>query len=46
MSFIPTFRHYVQLDKVNNEKYEIIQPIMSVHNLIIGTMYIDLGGKS
>ena len=26
--------------------YEIQIPTISVHNLIIGTMYLDLGGKS
>ena len=29
-----------------NEKYEIIQPTVSTHNIVIGTMYNDIGGKS
>ena len=28
------------------EKYEIINPNVSAHNLIIGTLYIDIGGTS
>ena len=28
-----------------NEKYEITPPIASIHNLVVGTTYIDLGGN-
>ena len=31
---------------MHGEKYEIEAPVMSAHNLIIGTPYIDLGGSS
>jgi len=33
---------YVHLDKFD-ETYELILPILSVHNLIIGTTYVDIG---
>lgn len=36
---------YVELEKYG-EIYEIEQPPISVHNLIIGSLYIDIGGKS
>ena len=29
-----------------NEKYEIINPVVSAHNLVVGTLYIDIGGQS
>jgi hypothetical protein len=35
----------VELDGYK-ERYEIEQPVVSAHNLILGTMYFDLGGKS
>jgi hypothetical protein len=28
----------------HNERVEIIAPTLSVHNLIVGTMYLDMGG--
>lgn len=37
------YRNYVKLDD-HNETFEIEMPIFSVHNLIIGTMYFDIGG--
>jgi hypothetical protein len=33
---------YIDLDKFG-ERYEVTYPLMSVHNLIIGKMYIDIG---
>jgi hypothetical protein len=33
---------YIDLDKFG-ERYEINLPLMSVHNLIVGKMYIDIG---
>jgi hypothetical protein len=45
MEFYQQFRTYVEYPDLN-EKYEIQLPPMSVHNLIIGTTYIDLGGRS
>jgi hypothetical protein len=36
------YRPYFFLDKFNSE-YEIVQPTISIHNFIIGTMYVDLG---
>jgi len=36
------FRVYLHLEKFD-ETYEIILPNLSVHNLIIGTMYVDIG---
>ena len=40
-----TTRIYVELDSTG-EKFEIQQPTLSAHNLIIGTPYVDIGGKS
>lgn len=36
------YRVYVHLDKFD-ETYELILPILSVHNLVIGQMYVDIG---
>lgn len=36
------YRMYIDLDKFG-ERYEVTYPLMSVHNLIIGKMYIDIG---
>lgn len=33
---------YIDLDKFG-ERYEVIMPMLSAHNLIIGKMYIDIG---
>ena len=38
------YRTYVELLD-HNETYEIIAPCASVHNIIIGTTYIDIGGQ-
>lgn len=48
MNFIPTTRHYVLFNTAHltNEKFEIMMPTMSCHNIIIGTFYVDLQGKS
>ena len=46
-----TFMHpvFVELDGVNEdgstEYYKIIQPEFSVHNIIVGRMYTDIGGR-
>ncbi len=36
------YRQYYHFDKFN-QTYEVQPPILSAHNLIIGTMYIDIG---
>lgn len=43
LEFHQQFRSYVDLDNFN-ERYEIVHPVLSAHNLLVGTMYIDLGG--
>eukprot|EP00347_Sterkiella_histriomuscorum_P008454 403345039 len=45
LNLIPYYKIYVELPQYN-EKYEIQQPTVSAHNLIIGNLYLDLGGKS
>jgi hypothetical protein len=45
MDFIQQYRTYIELPD-HSETYEIIAPVFSAHNLIIGTPYIDLGGSS
>jgi len=30
--------------RIENEVYKIIPPTLSVHNLLVGTTYIDVGG--
>lgn len=45
LTFTQMFNCYVELPE-HNEKYEIQQPVISAHNLIIGSPYVDLGGKS
>jgi hypothetical protein len=30
---------------MHDETYKIIPPVMSAHNLIIGQVYVDIGGK-
>jgi oxysterol-binding protein 1 len=45
LNLIPIYKVYVELLPFN-EKYEIQQPTVSAHNLIIGNLYLDLGGKS
>lgn len=47
LNVIATYKYYVELGpKFNNEKYEIELPVISAHNLIIGTPYLDISGKS
>ena len=43
MDCIQQFRSYIEYPEFK-EKYEIEQPVLSVHNLIIGTPYVDIGG--
>lgn len=45
LDFTNIYREYVQLEEFG-ETYEITLPTVSLHNLIIGTMYIDIGGSS
>ncbi len=43
----PTFKYYVELGPaLNNERYEFDLPTIYANNLIIGTMYFDLGGNT
>ena len=47
LSIAPMYKYYIELGPThNNEKYEIELPTISAHNLIIGTPYLDLSGKS
>jgi hypothetical protein len=42
---MPSYKYYVELGPAqNNEKYEFDLPTVYANNLIIGTMYFDLGG--
>lgn len=43
MDLTHQYRTYVDLPDFK-ERYEIQNPQMSIHNLIVGTMYIDIGG--
>jgi len=45
MDFIQTFKTYIELHDYN-EVYEITAPTLSIHNLIIGTPYVDIGGSA
>ena len=36
------YRVYIELTKFN-ETYEIILPVLSAHNLIVGNLYLDIG---
>jgi hypothetical protein len=36
------YRVYVHFD-TTDETFELIMPVLSAHNLIIGQMYIDVG---
>ena len=42
LMFHQQFKAYVDLDPFG-ERYEIEIPAMSAHNLVIGTLYIDIG---
>jgi len=42
LKVISKYRTYFNFD-LFDETYEVIPPIPSVHNLVIGTMYVDLG---
>jgi len=42
MKFVQKHKAYVNLSKFN-ETYELTAPACSVHNLVIGKLYIDLG---
>ena len=44
MDCIQQYRTYIEFEQLH-EKYEIQSPVLSVHNLIIGTPYIDIGGS-
>lgn len=45
MEFSQIYRTYIEMHDYK-ETYEIQLPCLSVHNLIIGTTYIDIGGSS
>jgi hypothetical protein len=45
MEFSQQYRAYIDMHD-HKEKYEIILPVLSLHNLIIGTTYLDIGGSS
>jgi hypothetical protein len=45
VNVIPVYKTYIELENYK-ELYEVSQPIVSAHNLIIGTLYLDIGGKS
>ena len=40
-----TYKEYVEM-RPYGERYLLEQPILSVHNLIIGQPYMDIGGKA
>jgi hypothetical protein len=40
-----TFKEYIEM-RPHGERYLLEQPVLSVHNLIIGQPYMDAGGKS
>lgn len=42
MQFKQQFRSYVTLDNFS-ETYEMQHPSLSIHNLVVGKIYIDLG---
>lgn len=43
----PYYKYYIEMGpRHNNERYEIELPTISAHNLVIGTPYLDLSGKS
>ena len=43
--FSNEYRQYIELEEFG-EKYEIILPTISTHNIVIGSMYNDIGGIS
>jgi hypothetical protein len=45
LNIIPLYKYYIELTP-HNEKYEITLPTVSAHNLIIGSPYLDIGGKT
>jgi len=45
LDFADCYRTYVELLDFN-EQYELINPSVSAHNLVFGTLYIDIGGTS
>ena len=45
LAVIPMYKYYIEL-LPHNEKFEITMPAVSAHNLIIGTPYLDLSGKT
>lgn len=42
LKILNQYRVYVHLDKFD-ETFELVMPVISVHNLVIGTMYVDIG---
>jgi len=45
MDFQDVFKTYVELPELN-ERYELFAPVVSAHNIIIGKLYIDIGGTA
>ena len=45
MEFVNLYREYIEFPKYK-ERYLLQPPPISVHNLIIGTPYLDVGGRS
>ena len=45
LDFHQQYRTYIYFEDLD-EKYEIVAPTLSAHNLIIGTPYVDIGGTS
>ena len=45
LDFNQTLKTYIELGDFG-EKYQVSQPTVSAHNLIIGTPYVDIGGSS
>lgn len=42
LKIIQQYRIYIHFDQFD-ETYELVCPIISAHNLVIGQMYIDIG---
>ena len=42
LCFTQQYRTYYSFDKFD-DVYELQSPVLSAHNLIIGSMYIDIG---
>lgn len=45
LTLVNTFKEYIEL-RPHGERFQIEQPALSIHNLIIGSPYLDTGGKA